>query len=193
MALKSKIVMIKNKYKWKKRNKHNNTYLVSRYGLNNVNVGRYTYGPIDVDVVGSEAQLEIGDFCSIADGVKFIIGESYNMENFSTFPFKAFWGEGEPDTKKGNISVGNDVWLGCRSLVLPGVTIGQGAVIGAGAIVCKDVPPYAIVGGCPASIIKYRFDEAKINKLLMIDFSKIDSDYIMKHMNEIYEHTIPKM
>ena len=62
MALKSKIVMIKNKYKWKKRNKHNNTYLVSRYGLNNVNVGRYTYGPIDVDVVGSEAQLEIGDF-----------------------------------------------------------------------------------------------------------------------------------
>ena len=58
---------------------------------------------------------------------------------------------------------------------------------------CKDVPPYAIVGGCPASIIKYRFDEAKINKLLMIDFSKIDSDYIMKHMNEIYEHTIPKM
>ena len=55
MALKSKIVMIKNKYKWKKRNMHNNTYLVSRYGLNNVNVGRYTYGPIDVDVVGSEA------------------------------------------------------------------------------------------------------------------------------------------
>lgn len=192
MGLKEKIEIVESKIRWKMNNKHNNTYLVSRHGIDKVHVGRYTYGPIDVDVVGSRAKLDIGDFCSIADGVKFIIGESHDMKNFSTFPFKAFFGDcDEPDTKTGSISVGNDVWLGCRSIILPGVTIGQGAVIGAGAVVCNDVPPYAVVGGVPASVIKYRFDDDTIGKLLAVDYSKINSEYIQKNLNEIYRHVIP--
>ena len=83
--------------------------------------------------------------------------------------------------------VDNDVWIGYGATILSGVHIGQGAVIAAGAVVTKDVPPYAIVGGVPAKVIKYRFEESTIKDLLMIDYTKLTKEMIEQHVNNLYE------
>ena len=94
--------------------------------------------------------------------------------------------EEQEGTSKGNITVDDDVWIGFRSTILSGVHIGQGAVIAAGSVVTKDVPPYAIVGGVPAKVIKYRFPSNIINELLKIDYKKMTEDMIKEHINELY-------
>lgn len=83
--------------------------------------------------------------------------------------------------KKFSIIIGNDVWIGARVTLLEGITIGDGAIVAAGAVVTKDVPPYAIVGGVPAHVIKYRFDEATINKLLRLQWWNKDQEWIKSH------------
>ena len=88
---------------------------------------------------------------------------------------------------KGDIIVEDDVWIGCRVTVLSGVHIGQGAVVAAGALVTKDVPPYAIVGGVPAKVIKYRFEPEMIEELLKIDYSRVDRSMIQAHADELYQ------
>lgn len=88
--------------------------------------------------------------------------------------------EGETQAK-GNIIVNDDVWIGDSALILSGVEIGQGAVIAAGAVVTEDVPPYAVVGGVPAKIIKYRFRDDVIKELVKIDYAKVDRKFIERH------------
>lgn len=88
--------------------------------------------------------------------------------------------EGETQAK-GNIIVNDDVWIGDSALILSGVEIGQGAVIAAGAVVTEDVPPYAIVGGVPARVIKYRFTDDVIKELVKIDYAKVDRKFIELH------------
>lgn len=86
------------------------------------------------------------------------------------------------DSLKGiSVVIGSDVWIGARAAILEGVTIGDGAVVAAGAVATKDVPPYAIVGGVPAKIIKYRFDEETIKKLLELKWWDKDMDWIVEH------------
>ena len=87
---------------------------------------------------------------------------------------------------KGDISVGDDVWIGYRAIILSNVNIGKGAVIAAGAVVTKDVPPYAIVGGMPAKIIRYRFPEKIRNQLLNLDLSKISENVICRNIEQMY-------
>jgi serine acetyltransferase len=87
---------------------------------------------------------------------------------------------------KGDIVVGDDVWIGYGATILSGVHIGQGAVVAAGALVAKDVPPYAIVGGVPAKVIKYRFEPALIERLLEIDYSQLDDATIREHADDLY-------
>ena len=87
---------------------------------------------------------------------------------------------------KGDIILDDDVWIGYRAIILSGVHIGQGAIIAAGAVVTKDVPPYAIVAGVPARIVKYRFSEDIIKDLEKIDFSLMTKDIIEKHIDELY-------
>lgn len=87
---------------------------------------------------------------------------------------------------KDNITVGDDVWIGYRSTILSGVQIGQGAIVAAGSVVTKDVPPYAIVGGVPAKVIKYRFPQEVIDKLVKADYSRLTSEKISKNLNEMY-------
>lgn len=87
---------------------------------------------------------------------------------------------------KGNIEADDDVWIGYGATIMSGVHIGQGAVVAAGAVVTKDVPPYAIVGGVPAKVIKYRFSEIMIEELLKIDFSKLTEEAIKSHIDELY-------
>lgn len=122
-------------------------------------------------------RLTVGKFCSIACGAKFIFNSAnHALGSLSTYPFPIFfeeWGLPVEDIprawdNKGDIVVGNDVWIGFEAVILAGVTIGDGAVVGARAVVTKDVPPYAIVGGVPARPIRRRFDQAVIDRLLAL-------------------------
>lgn len=138
--------------------------------LINVRVNDYTY-------IGGQCRIadtSIGKFCSLGEEIK--IGLGIHPHHFrSTFPGfyakdSSYYGV-EPEYEYNEpqhlpCMIGNDVWIGTRATILDGVKIGDGAVIAAGAVVTKDVPPYAIVGGVPAKIIKYRFSEEKINRLL---------------------------
>lgn len=182
MGIGRRVKIVFNKYQWKKCNKHNNTYIVSDYGFDNVLVGNFSYGPIDVDVTDNNGLLKIGSYCSLADGCKFILGQGHQLKTISTFPFKkALFDEDENQTKSGKIVVEDDVWIGYGATILSGVCIGQGAVVAAGAVVSKNVPPYAIVGGIPAKIIKYRFEPDLIKELLKIDYSRLTKEEIEKH------------
>jgi virginiamycin A acetyltransferase len=165
----------------------------------NIQVGDYTYyddprGPehfeqnvlYHFDFTGD--RLIIGKFCSIAAEVRFIMnGGSHPTTWLTTYPFPIFghgWESAMPAEwpNKGDTVVGNDVWMGYSALVMPGVTIGDGAIIATASVVTKNVPPYAIVGGNPASVLRYRFDEETIRRLLSLkwwdwDVAKI-SQYV---------------
>ena len=118
-------------------------------------------------------RLTIGKFCMIASGVEFIMnGANHLTTSVSAYPFAVFggdWKEAMADKAyptKGNTTVGNDVWLGYRATIMPGVTIGDGAIIGAYSVVTRDVEPYTIVGGNPAALLRTRFDPATTAHLL---------------------------
>lgn len=150
----------------------------------NIIVGDFTYydDPDDVynflknilyhfDFVGDK--LIIGKFCQIATGVRFIMnGGNHALMGFSTYPFKAFgqeWKEVPLESDiKGDTVIGNDVWIGNSATIMPGVKIGDGAIIATNSVVTKDVEPYSIVGGNPAKLIRKRFDDDTIQKLLAL-------------------------
>lgn len=122
-------------------------------------------------------KLVIGKFCSIACGAKFLFtSANHTLRSLSTYPFPLFFEEWGLDKahmaqawdNKGDIVVGNDVWIGYEAVLLSGVTIGDGAIIGTRAVVTQDVPPYTIVGGVPAKSIRRRFDDATIDALLAL-------------------------
>ena len=124
-------------------------------------------------------RLSIGNFCSIACGAKFLFNSAnHALGSLSTYPFPVFfeeWGIGVEEIprawdNKGDIVIGNDVWIGYEAVVMAGVTIGDGAVIGTRAVVTKDVPPYTIVGGVPAKPIRKRFSEPVIAGLLALQW-----------------------
>ncbi len=138
-------------------------------------VGKWSYGTPLIKSWGEGTNLTIGKFCSIAADVTVLLGGNHRTDWISTFPFTVLWPEvaghieGHPATK-GDVVIGNDVWVGRGATILSGVHVGDGAVIGAKSVVSKDVPPYAIVCGNPARIKKYRFDEETIQKLVAISW-----------------------
>lgn len=175
----------------------------------NILVGDYTYyddpaGPANFErnvlyhfpFIGDK--LIIGKFCAIARGVKFIMnGANHSMTGFSTYPFYIFgngWEQAEPvggdTTGKGDTVIGHDVWIGYDSAIMPGVTIGDGAIVAAKSVVVKDIPPYAIAGGNPAREIRKRFDDETIAALLDIAWWNWDAGKITKHLNAITGHDI---
>ena len=161
----------------------------------NIQVGDYTYYDDPVDPTAFERNnvlfnwpefgdwLIIGKFCAIASGVRFVMGSAnHRMCSISTYPFHVFGGAWEAHTPphlsqlpfKGDTVVGNDVWLGRESVVMPGVRIGDGAIVAACSVVTRDVPPYTLVGGNPAREIRKRFDPELTALLLELrwwDFS----------------------
>jgi len=167
----------------------------------NIIVGDYTYyddlGGIEnfennvkylFDFIGDK--LIIGKYCSIATGVTFIMnGGNHLTESVSSFPFAIFgedWSdamEGKSYPTKGNTAVGNDVWIGYNAIIMPGVTIGDGAIIAANSTVTKDVEPYSIVGGNPAKEIKKRFSDKKIIELLELQWWNWSSGKITENLD----------
>ena len=139
-------------------------------------------------------KLQIGKFCSIACGAKFIFNSAnHTLSSLSTYPFPLFFEERGLEKKdvtnawdnKGDIVIGNDVWIGYEAVVLAGVTIGDGAIIGTRAVVTKNVPPYTIVGGVPAKPIKKRFSEETISALLEIQWWNWSKERIARNIGAI--------
>lgn len=138
-------------------------------------------------------RLSIGKFCSIACGAKFLFNSAnHTLNSLSTFPFPIFaeeWDESMPVTdawnNKGDIVIGNDVWIGYEAVIMAGVHIGDGAIIGTRAVVTKDVPPYAIVGGIPAKKIRSRFDDKTIELLQQLNWWDWDPVKIQENLNAI--------
>ena len=145
-------------------------------------IGEYTYGKPNVYDWGGT--LKIGKFCSIAPNVNILLGGNHNMTAASTYPFWFYYPElasnNSEYVQKGGVEIGNDVWIGFNVTILSGVKIGHGAVIGAGSVVTKNVEPYAVIGGNPAKLIKKRFDDATIGKLLESKWWDLDIEEIKK-------------
>lgn len=172
---------------WKKRNSHNFTSILNLFLLEKVFVGKATYGDLYVQLFSEDTYLNIGNYCSIAPGVKFIVGADHFLNHISSYPFRVkVLREKNEGVTKGSVVVEDDVWIGENAIILSGVTIGQGAVIAAGAVVSNDVPAYAIVGGVPAKIIKYRFSESTIEYMLTLDYSNLTESLIKEHISDLY-------
>jgi len=146
-------------------------------------------------------KLIIGKFCAIAKDVKFIMnGANHKLSGLSTYPFSIFgngWEKVIPDMKdlplKGDTVIGNDVWIGYDALIMPGVHIGDGAIIASKSVVVSDVAPYAIVGGNPAKEIKKRFSDTVIEKLLTIAWWNWSKEDITNNLEIIVNSDIEKL
>lgn len=147
-------------------------------------------------------KLVIGKFCSIACGAKFLFtSANHTQASLSTYPFPIFFEEWGLDVQnitsawdnKGDIVIGNDVWIGYEAVILSGVTIGDGAIIGTRAVVTKDVPPYTIVGGVPAKTIRKRFPDDDIAALQKMKWWDWPIEQIQTHISEIQTGKIEEL
>lgn len=169
----------------------------------NILIGDYTYYDDDTAPTDFEQnnilfnypefgdRLIIGKFCQIASGAKFIMGPAnHRISSVTTYPFNVFggaWRENTPPHMsqlpfKGDIVIGNDVWIGRESIIMPGVKIGDGSIIGAYSVVTKDVPPYSVAGGNPAQLIKKRFNDELIEILLELKWWDFDAAKLVKFL-----------
>lgn len=172
------------KHKWKEKNKNNFTNIGANKSAlvlkliqnNQIQIGNSTYGAINVDTAGlNDEKLVIGSYCSISNKCRFLLTGEHNIRSLLSYPFdEKYFGEIRTQKTKGPIILEDDVWIGDNTLIMSGVHIGKGAVVAAGAVVVKDIPPYAIVGGVPAKLIKYRFSPEIREKLLSVSYSEID-------------------
>lgn len=158
------------------------------FNFNNVKLGYGSYGELNIVDFGGNNKLIIKNYVSIAQNVSFILNADHYTTHISTYPFKVkiLQSQLSESFGKGNIIINDDVWIGYGATILSGVHIGQGAVVAAGAVVTSDIPPYAIVGGVPAKVIKYRFKPEIIEELMKIDYSKLTKEQIEQHIDELY-------
>jgi acetyltransferase-like isoleucine patch superfamily enzyme len=159
-------------------------------------IGDHTYGlPIIDRYEGSDAKVTIGKFCSIGPNVRIITGGIHPVDRIGLYPFRIQWSlpdahkDGMPKTN-GPINIGNDVWISSGATILSGITIGHGSVIAANALVTKDVPPYTIVGGNPAKIVKQRFTPEQIDQLLKLEWWSWSREKIEKNINLISSQSV---
>lgn len=190
--LKKKILyyykLFKLKKKWRNINLHNETIIKRLCNINNIKVGRNTYGELNIYDWGSENEgLKIGNFVSIAEGVKFILGGNHKYDILLTYPLKVKKFNDKIEAySNGIIEIEDDVWIGTDAIIMSGVKVGRGAIIAAGSIVFKDVEPYSIVGGNPAKLIKYRFDQEVIRDIMKIDLNLINDKFIRENIDLLY-------
>ena len=168
----------------------------------NIIIGDYTYYDDPEDSENFERnvlyhfpfigdRLIIGKFCALARGVKFIMnGANHKMDGFSTYPFQIF-GNGwekidpQPDELPYKVVIGNDVWIGYEAVIMPGVQVGDGAIIAAKSVVVSNVAPYTVVGGNPAKCIRQRFDDNAIQALLEVAWWNWDIEKITRNLEKI--------
>jgi acetyltransferase-like isoleucine patch superfamily enzyme len=150
-----------------------------------VTIGRHTYGH-DAEtfcVFMTGAAIAVGAFCSIGPEVRILAGSEHITSRATTFPLNALLFEGSGDNSmdaidRGTTTIGNDVWIGLGAIVLSGISVGDGAVIGAGAVVSRSVPPYAVVAGNPARLLRYRFDDHTCRRLLAVQWWECSDEEI---------------
>lgn len=162
--------------------------LLTCFNPKKIKVGRASYGDISIVAFNNNSQIQIGNYCSIAQNVTLIVDAEHFINKISTYPFKVKLLrslEFEAGSK-GDIVIDDDVWIGYAATIMSGIHIGQGAIIAAGSVVTKDVPPYAIVAGIPAKVIKYRFSVDVIKELVKVDYSKLTKDMVKEHVNVLY-------
>ena len=177
----------------------------------NIIVGDYTYYDDFEDVHNFEKNVKyhfgftgdkliIGKFCMIASDVKFIMnGANHLSDSVSSYPFAIFgngWEramEGRSYPNKGDLVIGNDVWIGYNATLMAGITVHEGAIIAANSTVTKDVEPYAIVGGNPASVIRKRFSVEKIRELLSIKWWDWDIEKITRNVHNLTGSDVSKL
>lgn len=177
------------KSKWHKMYPDSKLVPVNDFDFSRVTSGIASYGELRVIDFGEDHFLRIGNYVSIAQNVTFILDAEHYTNRISTYPFKVKILKTQKSEAfgKGDIVVGDDVWIGYGATILSGISIGQGAVIAAGSVVTKDVPPYAIVGGNPAKILKFRFNEEIIEELLKFDYSMLSKETIRDIEDELYK------
>lgn len=181
---------------WDTRTKFSKyTHILMGARLNNVSIGKYSR-------VGKKCKLTnvvMGNFSAIGEDCVLGLGQhpTDTLTFHSIFYKKGNWGwhddwvkypEGFVDQKQ--ITIGNDVWIGQRAIIMDGVTVGDGAIVAAGALVTKDVPPFAIVGGVPAKVIKYKFSDEMINRLLEIKWWNLSDDEITKVIDLFHKRSV---
>lgn len=187
------------KMRWRLENKENGTRLgpittLEAYSFvknGHLLVGKGSYGLINIHTSGAKGEkLIIGQNCQISGQSHFLLGGEHDYKTISTYPYEELIYKKEKSSfSKGKIQLEDEVWVGCNALIMSGVKIGKGAIIAAGSVVTKDVPPYAIVGGVPAQVIKYRFSKKIIEKILPLNLCDLemtnqDEEYLKKHITE---------
>lgn len=184
---------------WKKKNRHNSTRLgkncdqnvFNLINENKLKVGMESYGTLNISLSNSsEEGLYIGSYCSISNSCTFLLGGEHNYKHFTSFPFLEKKNIKTTRKSKGKIIIHDDVWIGDHALILSGVEIGKGAVVGAGSVVTKNVPPYSIVVGNPAYVIKYRFSDYIISRLMDFSFNNLNWNLIDIEIDEINENNV---
>lgn len=172
--------------------------LDQRADLREYEIGRFSWGHLTVSSRGPGTDLRIGQFCSFAYGTHIVLGGEHRTDYVSTYRFPAYppfnethrhLSEGTSGSK-GTVVVGNDVWLGHQTLILSGVTIGDGAIVGAGSVVRHDIPPYAIVAGNPARVAGFRFSSQQIEALLRLRWWDWSIDRITANLDMLMSENI---
>ena len=178
------------KWKWHRLHPESDTIPMNQFRFDHVSIGKGTYGELNVVDFGGECNLILKNYISIAQRVTFLLNGEHYINHISTYPFKVklLHIQDSESFGKGDIVVDDDVWIGYGATILSGVHIGQGAVIAAGAVVTNDVPPYAIVGGNPAKVIKMRFAEPIVKELMQLEFERIDSQFASENKDELYSN-----